>query len=249
MSRTRTNEQVSPYDIFIVAITVLSIFNMGLYVVLNAQSLLYAILIVDYLLSFLFLLDFLRLFIRAKHKAQYFFKEFGWADLLASLPFPQLKVLRIFRLLKAYGLIRRVGLRNIMQQFGANRASAAIFLVLFIIILLLEFGSVGILAIEGNNPDANIINASDALWWVYVTITTVGYGDTYPVTNAGRILGTFVMLVGVGLFGVVTGFLANKFLPSASEPEEVTMVNRDASMARMQKELSEIRELLERQNK
>ncbi|NCU38745.1 two pore domain potassium channel family protein [Candidatus Saccharibacteria bacterium] len=50
-----------------------------------------------------------------------------------------------------------------------------------------------------------------------MTITTVGYGDQYPVTLGGRFVGMIVMLVGVGLFGVVTGYLANKFLPSGEE--------------------------------
>lgn len=248
-NKTTQNGKVSPYDVFIVAITLLSIGNMALYLLIDVQAMVYAITAIDILLSGLFFVDFVRLFAKAESKAKYFFRDFGWADLLASAPFPQLKVLRIFRLIKAYGLIKRAGVRNIFREFSRNRASAAIFLVLFTIILLLEFGSVGILAIEGGNPAANITSASDAIWWVYVTITTVGYGDAYPVTNGGRILGMFVMLVGVGLFGVVTGFLSNKFLPPATEPEETTMVNRDASLALMQKELSEIRELLERQKK
>jgi voltage-gated potassium channel len=63
-----------------------------------------------------------------------------------------------------------------------------------------------------SGPTANIKNAADALWWVYVTITTVGYGDRYPTTSAGRIVGVFVMTAGVGLFGTLSGFLANKFL-------------------------------------
>ena len=72
-----------------------------------------------------------------------------------------------------------------------------------------------------NAPSANIQTASDAVWYTIVTITTVGYGDKYPVTNPGRIVGVLIMIVGVGLFGVLTGFLANTFLsPSESKSEE-----------------------------
>ena len=69
-----------------------------------------------------------------------------------------------------------------------------------------------ILWAEGGNPNANIHSGSDAVWWAYVTVTTVGYGDRYPVTNEGRLIGIALLTIGVGLFGVLTGFLANTFL-------------------------------------
>lgn len=237
---------VSPYDLFMFAVTILSLVNLVLYLFIRDETLLIAIGSIDIILSGLFFIDFLRLFFRAPKRATYFFKQFGWADLLASLPFPQFKILRIFRLIKAYGLIKRAGWKNIRATFSNDRASTAIFIVLFVIILLLEFGSVGILAIEGDDPNANIHTASDALWWVYVTITTVGYGDTYPVTNAGRVVGAFVMLVGVGLFGVVTGYLANKFLPlSDGEKSESVAINKDASIRQLNQEVKELRALIE----
>ena len=68
------------------------------------------------------------------------------------------------------------------------------------------------LPLEARSPDANITTAGDALWWGIVTVTTVGYGDQYPVTTGGRIVGVFVLILGVGLFGTFTGFLANAFL-------------------------------------
>lgn len=239
--------RVTPYDLFMFGITILSIVNLFLYLFLGNQNLVFAIGIIDLLLSFFFMIDFLRLFFKAPNRARYFFKQFGWADLLASLPFPQFKILRVFRLVKAYGLMRRAGLEKIREGFNNDRASAAAYIVFFVIILLLEFGSIGILALESANPDANIHTASDALWWVYVTITTVGYGDTYPVTGSGRVLGGLVMLVGVGLFGVVTGYLANKFLPSANgEKSDSVAINKDASIQQLHKEIKELRELIEK---
>jgi voltage-gated potassium channel len=79
-------------------------------------------------------------------------------------------------------------------------------------ILVLQFGSLGILYLEQNAPGANIRTASDALWYTIVTISTVGYGDQYPVTNAGRVVGSLIIVVGVGIFGTFTGYLANVFL-------------------------------------
>lgn len=247
MQSTRTRNQHSPsigaFDFFMLAVTVLSLVNLVLYVFIHNETLTLAISFIDVVLSAFFLTDFIRLFSRAPKKGQYFFKEFGWADLAASLPFPQFNILRIFRLIKAYAVIRRAGWENIKRTLSSERATVAIYAVFFVIILLLEFGSVGILAIEGHNPNANIRTASDALWWVYVTITTVGYGDTFPVTNEGRILGAFVMLVGVGLFGVVTGFLANKFLPNNSDAVSTKdKASHDTALKELQEEVRALRE-------
>ena len=85
---------------------------------------------------------------------------------------------------------------------------------------MLQFGSLGILRFEQYAPEGNIKTASDALWYVIVTISTVGYGDRFPTTNAGRLLGSLIIVVGVGIFGTFTGYLANLFLsPRRSEPD------------------------------
>jgi voltage-gated potassium channel Kch len=216
-NNTKVIHNFSPYDIFIVLLSILSIVNIFLYYIFNDKSVLYVIGIIDLFLSVLFFVDFIKNLYQAKSKSNYFFKGLGFADLLASVPLPQFKILRIFRIIKVYKEVKEGGVRLISQGVFKNTASAALYLVFFIIILLLEFGSIAVLFAEQNNPEANINTASDAIWWVYVTITTVGYGDKYPVTNSGRAIGMLVMLVGVGLFGVLTGFLANKFLPKDNE--------------------------------
>ena len=87
-----------------------------------------------------------------------------------------------------------------------------LYIVIFCVMLVIECGAVLVLMAERSAPDANIQTASDAMWWVYVTITTVGYGDRFPVTSAGRMVGVLVMTTGVGLFGTLAGFIANKLL-------------------------------------
>ena len=104
------------------------------------------------------------------------------------------------------------GGRLIGHRLLRNRAGSALLSLLLMGILVLEFGSLWMLALEQDAPDANITTASDALWYVVVTISTVGYGDQYPVTNEGRILGAGIIVVGVGIFGTFTGYLANLFL-------------------------------------
>lgn len=232
-------DSFGPYEIFVVLVSVLSIVNIVLFFAFSSQTILFVISTIDVILSLFFLGDFLQRIVRSDAKAHYFFKDFGWADLLASLPLPQFKILRLFRILKAYRLIRIVGFKNIGKELSKNRASSALYTILFLIILLLEFASIAILYIEQSNPEANITTASDAIWWVYVTITTVGYGDQYPVSNAGRLVGMFVMFAGVGLFGVLTGFLANKFVPPSDEPDQ-----NSNDIAEIKQTLKEIKQTL-----
>lgn len=211
-------QNVSSYELFMAGLSILAILNIALAVIYSNSAYIIGVLgIINFVVSFFFLADFLRCLSIAESKRHYFFREFGWADLLASVPLQQLKIFRLFRLIKAYRIITTVGLRNIKKQLQKDWATSALYSIIFIIILLLEYASIAILEIEGSNPHGNIKTASDAIWWVYVTIATVGYGDKYPVTNAGRIVGVIVMFVGVSLFGVITGFLANKFLPKRDQ--------------------------------
>jgi voltage-gated potassium channel len=77
--------------------------------------------------------------------------------------------------------------------------------------VVVSFASTGILLVE-TSPDSNIRTAEDALWWAMTTITTVGYGDRFPVTNAGRIIASAMMLCGIGLFGSLSGVAASFFI-------------------------------------
>ena len=76
------------------------------------------------------------------------------------------------------------------------------------------------LAFEVRSPDANITSGGDALWWAIVTITTVGYGDFFPVTAGGRITAFFVMFAGVGIIGALASILASLLVSPASDQPE-----------------------------
>ena len=201
------------YEIFIGTLSILSIFNLLLmYVVRSNHNLQTVLHFMNALLSFIFLIDFTYRIATAPSRRTYFFRHFGWADLLASLPFAQVKVLRIFRLSRVTRLLRQVGVRAVARSLIQDRANSALLTLLLMGILVLQFGSLGILYLEEDAPGANILTASDALWYTIVTISTVGYGDQYPVTNAGRFVGSLIIVVGVGIFGTFTGYLANLFL-------------------------------------
>ena len=231
------------YEIFIGALSILSLINIVLLAGLRDQALQTVVYTVDIVLSLAFLIDFTVRLHRSPARLHYFFRDFGWADLLASLPFPQAKVLRIFRLIRVVRLLRHYGARGIARRLLKDRAGSALWTLLLIGVLVLEFGSLAMLHLEQNAPGANITTASDALWYVIVTMSTVGYGDQYPITNPGREMGSFIIVVGVGIFGTLTGYLANIFLaPHAAAPADVVSTPAEA-----RQQLQRLKELLEQQ--
>ncbi len=212
--QTRRRELKSaPYELFVLLVTLLSLVNLVLGFVLRSTTALQDVLkVMNTVLSLVLLCDFVYRFATASSRASYFWKGFGWADLFASLPFPAAFLLRLFRVARVLRLLRRQGVRVVAQELGERRAGSAFLTMLFLGLIVLEFGSLQMLAIEQDAPGANITTTSDALWYTIATIATVGYGDRYPVTNAGRLCGSVIIVFGVGIFGTFTGYLANAFL-------------------------------------
>ena len=96
---------------------------------------------------------------------------------------------------------------HLPQPFAGALTTVAV-----LALILIIFSSISILQFEAEAPGANIITAEDALWWSYVTITTIGYGDKFPVTTEGRIVAVVLMTAGVGLFGTFTAFVSSWLL-------------------------------------
>jgi hypothetical protein len=208
------------YEIFVGVLSIISILNIFLGWLIPDPDLTGVINIMNGLFSIVFLGDFTYRILTAPSKGHYFFRDFGWADLFASLPLPQFKILRVFRLFRVYRLMKNVGPKTIINTLVKDRAGSALYVLLLMGVIVLEFGALGVLRAEKANPDANIQTASDAVWYVLVTISTVGYGDRYPTTGLGRIWGAVIIIVGVGIFGTFTGFLANFFLSPGKKEEE-----------------------------
>jgi voltage-gated potassium channel len=207
------------YEVFIALLSILSIVNMGLIWLpglsdpsKNVVGLFQAAITV------IFLADFFYRLTTAESKSHYFFRNWGWADLLASLP--NLRILRLFRIFRVYRLMRELGPRTIVDQLVYDRAGSVLYLTIFLGLVIIQTASVLILNLEAANSQANIQTPSDAIWWSYVTVTTVGYGDRFPTTNWGRIVGVLLMTSGVALFGVFTSFLANLFLAPRKKQDE-----------------------------
>lgn len=142
---------------------------------------------------------------------------------LAIVALPMLRPLRLLRLLSIVAMLHRTGLT-------AFRGRVAIYIVATTALLVLVAG-IAVLDAEQNTVGANITNVGDAWWWAFATITTVGYGDFFPVTLAGRLVAVVLMGCGVALLGSVTALLASWLIEqvnaakisrsTAIEPEHV----------------------------
>ena len=173
----------------------------------------------DLLVCGVFFFDFCARFANAHSKLA--FMKWGWIDLVACIP--NIDFFRFGRLVRILRLIRLLrGIRSfhrLLQIFFRNKHQGGAASVILITFLLVTFSSLAILMCE-REPDSNIKTAEDAIWWSVTTITTVGYGDKYPVTTEGRIIAMILMLSGVGLFGTLSGLVASFFLGAKQAEEE-----------------------------
>ena len=192
MTRSATKQELksTSYELFIAGVALLSIVNMVLIIVVREPQLAGVLNAMNSLCSAILLGDFAYRLRTAPSRSQYFFRRFGWADLLSCLPMAQLKVFRLFRLVRVFRLLRGLGTRRVLRTIVDNTAGSALLTLLFLALLVMEFGSLSMLQLEQDAPGARITTASDALWYMIVTMATVGYGDEYPVTSAGRLLGS-----------------------------------------------------------
>jgi voltage-gated potassium channel Kch len=215
-----TEPEITNYELFILILSVLSLVNLLLLLLPLDPVVHNIVLIVDFVFTAIFLADFFTRLVRAPSKRGYFLGQGGWLDLLGSISL--LRIARLFRVIRVGRGIRRVGLGGLWATYRHQRAASALLTTLLAGIIVLEYASIFVIVAERTSPEANIKTTSDAVWWSYVTMTTVGYGDRYPVTNAGRLVGVVLMTLGVGLFGVLTGYLANAFIAPKSEPDTST---------------------------
>lgn len=165
---------------------------------------------IDYTICAFFFFEFCVRFFKSENKLE--FMKWGWIDLLSSLPMVGfLRAGRLLRLIRLLRIIRAFrSTKTLVNHIFANKAQGTFTSMAVISILLVIFSAIGILQVE-TDPNSNIKTAEDAIWWAYVTITTVGYGDKFPVTTEGRIIAAILMTAGVGLFGTFTAFVASWF--------------------------------------
>jgi len=187
--------------------------------------------IIEYICVILFSIEYLLRIYVAKKPSQYIFGFYGLIDILAILPFyigattdlRSLRVFRIFRIFRAFKLVRyNRALKRFHQAWKIVKEEVVLFLIVTGIFLYLA--SAGIYYFE--NPEQPEVFSSifTSGWWSVVTLTTVGYGDVYPVTTGGRLFTFFILMIGVGIVTIPAG-LVSSALTKAREMEEESHKN------------------------
>jgi voltage-gated potassium channel len=253
-------KQSLAYNIFILVITVLSLIFMVLLLFPLAAQTIDLLRYYDNLFCFIFLIDFLITLNAVPSPSEYFFRRGGWLDLLGSIPtfgtaFRFTALLRLARLNRLIRILRQMSgmkMRDLVRDVVQYRSQYALFITLLAAILVLTTASLLVLQFESQSPQANIRTGGESIWYSIVTITTVGYGDYYPVTTGGRIAGVFIMMAGVGIIGALASILASVLIgpgtngggennPEAPSPQAV-----EQELAAIRNELALMRQMMEK---
>jgi voltage-gated potassium channel len=175
----------------------------------------------------IFTIEYLTRLILSKRKLSYIFSFFGIIDLIAFLPFYiglgiDLRSLRAVRFVRLLRLFKMARYSRAMQRF--HRAfiisKEEIILFFFSACIMLYLAGVGIYYCEHEAQPKVFASVFDGLWWAVATLTTVGYGDCYPVTAGGKVFTFFILLIGLGIISVPTGMVASALSKARAMEEE-----------------------------
>ncbi|HSO27695.1 MAG TPA: ion channel [Anaerolineales bacterium] len=225
------------HEAFIVLITFLSVFILLPWMFFSIGTPVYSLLLgMDTLLCIVFFADFVIRLSRARHKLHYL--RWGWLDLLGSIPaFPILRIARLRQATRSIRALRAAKKSAIEADMRARPAENTLLGTLLVAFLVLLVGSMLIFNLEQPAEASNIHEPIDAFWWAFVTMTTVGYGDYFPVTPGGRIIAMALMTVGVSIFGVLSSFLASSFISPGQKADQADYAALAAEIASLRAEL------------
>jgi voltage-gated potassium channel len=172
----------------------------------------------EYFIVIFFSIEYILRILSSKNKFKYIFSFFGLIDILSILPFYlglyiDLRILRSFRLLRVFRLMKVVKYNNAINRLvkGLLNAKEELVIFLFTIFILLILVSTGIYYFEREVQPEKFGSIFESMWWAIITLTTVGYGDVYPISVGGKIFTGLVLIIGVGLITIPAGIIANSF--------------------------------------
>ena len=152
----------------------------------------------------------------AKNRLKFIFSFYGLVDLLAILPFylataVDLRTQRLVRLLRLARLLKLVRYHRAIARLGKAFMLAREELIIFTVgtLIFLYLAAVGIYYFENSAQPDKFRSIFDSLWWAVTSLTTVGYGDIYPITVGGRVFSFIVLMLGLGLVAMPTGIMAS----------------------------------------
>tara|TARA_R110002049_G_scaffold206269_1_gene376780 strand:- start:23466 stop:24176 length:711 start_codon:yes stop_codon:yes gene_type:complete len=222
------NKKSRYFAFFIQALILISIITFSIETIPNLKSQTRFILrVIEWFSVIVFSLEYvLRIYV-ADSKPKFIFSFFGIIDLLAILPFYlsfgiDLRSLRTLRFLRLFRILKLVRYNRAMNHFTSaiKTAKEEILLFIFITLILIYFSAVGIYYFENQAQPEHFSSIFDSLWWAIITLTTVGYGDVYPITVGGKVFTFFILMIGLGIVAIPTGIISSALTKSVDKKEE-----------------------------
>jgi voltage-gated potassium channel len=174
----------------------------------------------------IFSIEYLLRILVSKKPLKYIFSFYGIIDLLAIFPFYlkgayDLRALRAFRIFRIFRALKLIRYNKALNRFNIAAKIVKEEMILFFIItaIFIFLASAGIYFFENKAQPESFTSVIHSGWWAIATLTTVGYGDVYPITMGGKIFTFFILLIGVGVVTVPAGLVASA-LSKAREIEE-----------------------------
>lgn len=234
----------SPYQLLLVLVALADLFALMLSATRGLSAPVESLLgLIDLGVCAIFFADFLLRLKRAPDRAQ--FMKWGWIDLISCVP--QLGVLRFGRVLRIVRVMRMLravrSTRVLAAHIWSQRGRHVLLSVMGLSALVTLCAAVAVLQFE-YVEGANIRTPADAIWWAFTTVTTVGYGDRFPTTGEGRMVAAGLMVVGVGLFGTFTAFVARLFVAPELKAENEEMEKLREEMRELSAQMQTLRQAL-----
>ena len=183
--------------------------------------------VIESVCIFIFSIEYLLRIYVAEKPFKYIFSFYGVIDILSILPFflttafdlKALRAFRIFRIFRAFKLVRyNKALNRFSIAFGIIKEELVLFFMVTLILVFLTAS--GIYFFENEAQPKVFSSLFHSLWWAIVTLTTVGYGDVYPITLGGRIFTFFVLIIGIGIVTIPAGLVATALTKARTIEEE-----------------------------
>ena len=196
----------------------------------NIKEILY---VIEVITVTIFTLEYILRIIFAGEKTRFIFSFYGLVDLVAILPFYvstglDLRAVRVFRLLRLVRILKLFKYSKAINRFHRALVIAKEELILFgfVAVIMLYLSAVGIYYFENSAQPEQFKSVFHSLWWAVTTLTTVGYGDMFPITAGGKLFTFFVLMIGLGIVAVPTGLVASA-LSQAREEDATKPVGTD----------------------
>lgn len=175
-----------------------------------------------------FSIEYLTRVIFSRPRKGYVFSFFGIIDLLAIIPYflglgIDLRNLRALRMLRLFRILKLVRYSKAMRRFHRAFVISKEEIVLFLVTacILFYLAGTGIYYFENQAQPEVFSSVFDGLWWSVATLTTVGYGDAYPITVGGKVFTFIILIIGLGIIAVPTGMVASALAKARKEEDEV----------------------------